>query len=85
MSQYRGRDVAVYTYINFVENNLYSGIGLGDYSLWIAQIDINEPQSSPIWGDINLKSYITTLDLFWYSFLYLIKFKILFILANWAH
>ncbi len=33
MSQYRGRDVAVYTYINFVENNLYSGIGLGDYSL----------------------------------------------------
>lgn len=28
MSQYRGIDVAVYTYTNFAENNLYSGIGL---------------------------------------------------------
>lgn len=44
MSKYRGIDVAVYTYTNFSQNNLYSGIGLDDYTLWIVQIDINKPQ-----------------------------------------
>lgn len=46
-----GLDVAVYTYTNFAQNNLYAGIGLEDYPLWIAQIDVNEPQANPIWGD----------------------------------
>ncbi len=31
MYQYRGRDVAVYTYINFAQNSLYAGIESGDY------------------------------------------------------
>lgn len=44
MPKYRGIDVAVYTYTNFSQNNLYSGIGLDDYTLWIVQIDINKPQ-----------------------------------------
>ena len=43
-------DVAVYTYTNFAQNNLYAGIGLEDYPLWIAQIDVRAPQSNPIWG-----------------------------------
>lgn len=43
-------DVAVYTYTNFAQNNLYAGIGLEDYPLWIAQIDVRVPQSNPIWG-----------------------------------
>ena len=46
-----GLDVAVYTYTNFAQNNLYKGIGLENYPLWIAQIDIDAPQSNPIWGD----------------------------------
>ncbi|WMT82133.1 GH25 family lysozyme [Terrisporobacter mayombei] len=46
-----GMDVAVYTYTNFAQNNLYAGIGLENYPLWIAQIDTNAPQSNPIWGD----------------------------------
>lgn len=33
MSKYRGIDVAVYTYINFSKNNLYSGIGRQGYHL----------------------------------------------------
>ena len=33
MSQYRGRDIAVYTYTNFAQNSLYAGIELGDYPL----------------------------------------------------
>ena len=46
-----GLDVAVYTYTNFAQNNLYKGIGLENYPLWIAQIDINAPRPNPIWGD----------------------------------
>ena len=46
-----GIDVAVYTYTNFAQNNLYAGIGLENSPLWISQIDINAPQSNPIWGD----------------------------------
>lgn len=46
-----GIDVAVYTYTNFAQNNLYAGIGLENYPLWIAQIDINSPQSNPVWGE----------------------------------
>lgn len=46
-----GIDVAVYTYTNFAQNNLYAGIGLENYPLWISQIEINAPQSNPIWGD----------------------------------
>lgn len=33
MSQYRGRDIAVYTYRNLAQNSLYAGIGLGNYPL----------------------------------------------------
>lgn len=46
-----GLDAAVYTYTNFARSNLYAGIGLEDYPLWIAQIDVNEPQPNPIWGN----------------------------------
>lgn len=46
-----GLDAAVYTYTNFAQNNLYPDIGLEDYPLWIAQIDIDAPQANPVWGD----------------------------------
>ena len=45
-----GLDAAVYTYTNFAQNNLYEGLGLEKYSLWIAQIDTNRPAVNPIWG-----------------------------------
>lgn len=46
-----GLDAAVYTYTNFARNNLYPGIGLENYPLWIAQIDVNAPNPNPIWGN----------------------------------
>ena len=45
-----GLDAAVYTYTNFAQNNLYEGLGLEKYPLWIAQIDTDRPASNPIWG-----------------------------------
>ena len=45
-----GLDAAVYTYTNFAQNNLYEGLGLEKYPLWIAQIDTNRPAANPIWG-----------------------------------
>ena len=45
-----GLQTAVYTYTNFAQNNLYPGIGLEDYPLWIAQIDTDAPSPNRIWG-----------------------------------
>ena len=45
-----GLDAAVYTYTNFAQNNLYEGLGIEKYPLWIAQIDTNRPAANPIWG-----------------------------------
>ena len=45
-----GLDAAVYTYTNFAQNNLTPGLGLEDYPLWIAQIDVDRPSSNPVWG-----------------------------------
>jgi len=45
-----GLQAAVYTYTNFAQNNIYPGIGIEDYPLWIAQIDVNAPQANRVWG-----------------------------------
>ena len=45
-----GLQAAVYTYTNFAQNNIYPGIGIEDYPLWIAQIDADAPQSNRVWG-----------------------------------
>lgn len=49
--EYSGIEPAVYTYTNFAQNNLYSGLGLEDYPLWIAQLSEGCPSKNPIWGD----------------------------------
>ena len=46
-----GLQVAVYTYTSFAQNNIYPGIGIEDYPLWIAQIDVDAPQSNRVWGN----------------------------------
>lgn len=48
---YSGLDVAVYTYTNFAQYNLYEGLGLSEYPLWIAQLSEGGPSPNPIWGD----------------------------------
>ena len=48
---YRGLDVAVYTYTNFAQYNLYEGLGLSEYPLWIAQLSEGGPSPNPIWGN----------------------------------
>lgn len=51
VKSYSGLEPAVYTYTNFAQNNLYNGLGLSDYALWIAQLGKNGPSTNPIWGD----------------------------------
>ena len=48
---YSGLEVAVYTYTNFAQYNLYEGLGLSEYPLWIAQLSEGGPSPNPIWGD----------------------------------
>ena len=48
---YSGLDVAVYTYTNFAQYNLYEGLGLSEYPLWIAQLSEGGPSPNPIWGN----------------------------------
>ena len=48
---YSGLDVAVYTYTNFAQYNLYEGLGLSEYPLWIAQLSEEGPSPNPIWGN----------------------------------
>ena len=48
---YSGLDVAIYTYTNFAQYNLYEGLGLSEYPLWIAQLSEGGPSPNPIWGD----------------------------------
>ena len=48
---YSGLDVAVYTYTNFAQYNLYEGLGLSEYTLWIAQLSEGGPSPNPIWGN----------------------------------
>ena len=45
---YSGLDVAVYTYTNFAQYNLYEGLGLSEYPLWIAQLSEGGPSPNPI-------------------------------------
>ena len=51
VERYSGIDAAVYTYTNFAQNNLYEGLGLSEYALWIAQLGEDGPSPNPIWGD----------------------------------
>ena len=44
-----GIKVAVYTYTNFAQNNIYPGLGIENYPLWISQIDIDSPQPNRVW------------------------------------
>lgn len=48
---YSGLDVAIYTYTNFAQYNLYEGLGLSEYPLWIAQLSEEGPSPNPIWGN----------------------------------
>lgn len=48
---YSGLEVAVYTYTNFAQYNLYEGLGLSEYPLWIAQLSEGGPSPNPIWGN----------------------------------
>ena len=48
---YSGLDVAIYTYTNFAQYNLYEGLGLSEYPLWIAQLSEGGPSPNPIWGN----------------------------------
>lgn len=48
---YSGLEVAVYTYTNFAQYNLYEGLGLSEYPLWIAQLSEEGPSPNPIWGN----------------------------------
>ena len=48
---YSGLDVAVYTYTNFAQYNLYEGLGLSEYPLWIALLSEGGPSPNPIWGN----------------------------------
>ncbi len=47
---YSGLDTAVYTYAYFAEHNLYNGLGISDYPLWIAQLREGGPLPNQIWG-----------------------------------
>ena len=51
VKNYSGLDVAVYTYTNFAQYNLYEGLGLSEYPLWIAQLSEGGPSPNPIWGN----------------------------------
>ena len=50
VESYSGLETAVYTYTNFVQNNLYKGLGLSDYALWVAQSGEDSPSTNHIWG-----------------------------------
>ena len=50
VESYSGLEPAVYTYTNFVQNNLYKGLGLSDYELWVAQSREDSPSTNHIWG-----------------------------------
>ena len=45
-----GLDVAVYTYVNFANNNINNSSGLSDYPLWIAEYGVLSPEENSIWG-----------------------------------
>ena len=47
---YSGLDTAIYTYAYFAEHNLYNGLGISDYPLWIAQLREGGPLPNQIWG-----------------------------------
>lgn len=51
VKEYSGLEPAVYTYTNFAQHNLYEGLGLENYSLWIAQLSEEGPSENPIWGN----------------------------------
>ena len=51
VKSYSGFDTAVYTYAYFAEYNLYNGLGISDYPLWIAQLREGGPLPNPIWGN----------------------------------
>lgn len=50
VKSYSGLDTAVYTYAYFAEHNLYNGLGISDYPLWIAQLREGGPLPNQIWG-----------------------------------
>lgn len=45
-----GLEVAVYTYVNFANNNINNSSGLSKYPLWIAEYGVSSPKESIIWG-----------------------------------
>lgn len=45
-----GLGVAVYTYVNFANNNINNSSGLSNYPLWIAEYGVSSPEGNPIWG-----------------------------------
>lgn len=51
VKSYSGLDTAVYTYAYFAEHNLYNGLGISDYPLWIAQLREGGPLPNQIWGN----------------------------------
>ena len=51
VKSYSGLDTAVYTYAYFAEHNLYTGLGISDYPLWIAQLREGGPLPNQIWGN----------------------------------
>lgn len=51
VKSYSGLDTAVYTYAYFAEHNLYNGLGISNYPLWIAQLREGGPLPNQIWGN----------------------------------
>lgn len=51
VKSYSGLDTSVYTYAYFAEHNLYNGLGISDYPLWIAQLREGGPLPNQIWGN----------------------------------